>query len=120
MDGSSKMREATTPAKAREMTQGEKRESLISRLQVAIYVVNFIAVCFVSSVMAYSLWSVVGRMEAAEFLRNVKIRPWKPDQMISYSILGYLAFVMFGSLSRKCEGEWEELRPLFLEIEIVA
>ena len=56
MDGSSKMREATTPAKAREMTQGEKRESLISRLQVAIYVVNFIAVCFVSCGVSLDGW----------------------------------------------------------------
>ena len=85
MDGSSKMREATTPAKAREMTQGEKRESLISRLQVAIYVVNFIAVCFVSSVMAYSLWSVVGRMEAAE-CEDQTVETGSDDQLFNFGL----------------------------------
>ena len=122
MDGSDEISRMSTgaPVGVREMTQGEKRESLISKLQIGLYIVNLIAVCFVSSVMAYALWSVVGRMEAGEFLKSVKVRPWKPEQMISFSVFGYVAFVIFGSLSRKCEGEWKELRPLFLEAEIVA
>ena len=103
-----------------EATGGEKREWMISKLQFSIYVINFIAVCFVSGVMAYALWSVVGRMEAAKFLRSVKTRPWKPEQIILVSVLGYRAFAFFGSLSHRCEGDREWLRPFCLGAEILA
>lgn len=124
MDGSSIKKAEQAGEDSRNGTkkhaQGENREWMLSRLRFSIYVINFIAVCFVSGVMAYALWSVVGKMEAAEFLRSVKTRPWKPEQIILVSVFGYRAFAFFGSLSHRCEGEKEWLRPFCLGAEILA
>lgn len=124
MDGSSIKKEEQTKEDFRNGTKkyvhGENRERILSKLRFSIYVINFIAVCFVSGVMAYALWSVVGKMEAAEFLRSAKTRPWKPEQIILVSVFGYRAFALFGSLSHGCDGEKEWLRPFCLGAEILA
>lgn len=86
----------------------------------SIYVINFIAVCFVSGVMALCVVECCGKDGSSRISTLGKTRPWKPEQIILVSVFGYRAFALFGSLSHGCDGEKEWLRPFCLGAEILA
>lgn len=81
------------------------RERIITNLQQAVYILNFVAVCLVAGSMALSISKIVDAMEAEMFLSLVRVRPWKPRTMIVMSVTSYLCLVMLSCVGQLWQGK---------------
>lgn len=92
------------------------RERAFSYLQQATYLLNFGVVVLVAGTMAYSIFAIVGAMEAEAFLSLIQVRPWKPWTMLLMAVLCYLFMVLFS-----CMGQlWEDKNRLVKRAAVVA
>ena len=97
-----------------------RREQVITKLQMAVYLLNLIAVCLVAGIMSCSLWMAVRSMNARSFLDMVSARPWKPASILAAAISAYLFLVLFSALGQLCSGEKKGLRAWAMAAEITA
>lgn len=92
------------------------RERAFSYLQQATYLLNFGVVVLVAGTMAYSIFAIVGAMEAEAFLSLIQVRPWKPWTMLVMAVLCYLFMVLFSCMGRL----WEDKNRLVKRAAVVA
>lgn len=91
------------------------RERIITNLQQAVYLLNFVAVCLVAGSMAFSIFKIVDAMEAEPFLNLMRVRPWRPRSMIVVSLTGYLCLVLLS-----CIGQFWEHKGKYGGLCIIA
>lgn len=95
------------------------RESVISRLQQAAYVLNLAAVCLVAGMMAYGMVRIVDTMQAEQFLRLIGKRPWRPQTIVITAVTCYLCLVFFSCVGQLWSREGRGARYLILLTEIL-
>lgn len=94
------------------------RENTITRLQTAVYLLNFAAVCFVAGIMTVSLWGIVDAMEAQPFLNRIQVRPWKPEVITITAVGSYLFLVLISGVSKLWEQKDKWLKAVLTAAEI--
>lgn len=94
------------------------RERAFTYLQQAAYILNFGVVLLVAGTMTYSIFAVVGAMEAENFLSLIQVRPWKPWTMLVMAVLGYLFMVLFSCLGQIWEGKGRAVKRAVTAVEI--
>lgn len=95
------------------------RESVISKLQQAVYLLNLAAVCLVSGIMAYSMYRIVDAMQAEQFLNLIGKCPARPEAIVLTAVACYFCQVFFSSVSQLWESKRRTVRWLILFMEVV-
>lgn len=80
--------------------KGMSRESVITRLQQAVYLVNLAAVCLVAGIMAYGMYGIVDSMQAEQFLGMIAKRPWRPEAILVTAVACYFCLVFFSCVGQ--------------------
>ncbi|MDO4325211.1 MAG: sensor histidine kinase [bacterium] len=95
------------------------RESVITKLQQAVYILNLAAVCLVAGIMTYSMLRIVDVMKAEQFLRLIEKRPWRPESILITAVACYLCLVFFSCVGQLWNQNSRYARNLILLIEVL-
>lgn len=95
------------------------RENAITKLQIAVYLLNLAAVCLVAGTMYASIMEIVRSMNASGFLAQIQARPWNPGKILAVSVGCYLFLVFFSGLSQLWEERSAWVRGLMMGAEIL-
>lgn len=94
------------------------REHTLTKLQICVYLLNLVAVCFVAGIMTYSLWGIVDAMGARAFLDTIRVRPWKPESISLMAVGCCMALVVLSGISQLYEQNSRGTRLALLAAEI--
>ncbi len=95
------------------------RERVITNLQQAVYLLNFVVVCLVAGSMTLSIFRIVDAMDAEAFLSLIQVRPWRPWTILVMSVAGYLYLVLCSCLGQFWEDKGRYVRFLITFWEMV-
>lgn len=95
------------------------RESVITKLQQAVYFLNLVAVCLVAGIMAYGMFGIVDAMRAEQFLGLIGKRPWRPETILITAVGCYLCLVFFSCAGQLWNQSSKYARNLILFMEIL-
>lgn len=95
------------------------RENVITKLQIAMYILNFAAVCLVAGTISISLFGIVENMEAKSFLETVRVRPWKPQFIAGIALCSYLLLVLFSGMNHLWDYKERGMRFCIMIIEMI-
>lgn len=95
------------------------KENVIIKLQIAMYLLNFAAVCLVTGTMIFSIFETVDSMNASSFLESVYVRPWKPEMISVTALACYLLLVLCSSINYLWKTKKREIHFFIIVVEII-
>ena len=90
------------------------KENVIIKLQIAMYLLNFAAVCLVTGTMIFSIFDIVDSMNASSFLESVYVRPWRPEMISMTALACYLLLVLCSSINYLWKNKKREIHFFIL------